>query len=257
MIHLFLTPSGDLMAFEKMPVKPTLDVKCHSHRACHCAELAFEAGAVRDIVDEYDNYCPHRYTKELESAKASAVKVKNRDEAIKYLFNSNLGEWYESSWQFFHDMKDNKIYSLEGYKMEIHDCVMCTHFVISRCDEGKCVNKLAIISPIEEQKVEVMQMNAVDAQAKQETKETIISLINSYWRFDNNQQPVSGYHDKQDLIDLILKPVPEEQKEPLVDTGSKETDFISICDELWNAGEVYAPKEFREYVKERFTITRK
>lgn len=126
MIHLFLTPTGDLKAFEK---------PLHIYS---------------DAPKEEDS---KMYRAALESAKASAVKVKNRDEAIKYLFNSNLGEWYESSWQFFHDMKDNKIYSLEGYKMEM-DYDMCGHACDdyeSHCWYRGCKNivKLAIISPIE------------------------------------------------------------------------------------------------------------
>jgi len=31
----------------------------------------------------------------------------------------------------------------------------------------------------------------------------IIELIEKYWRFDDNQQPMSNWHDKQDLIELL------------------------------------------------------
>ena len=31
----------------------------------------------------------------------------------------------------------------------------------------------------------------------------IIELIDKYWRFDNNQQPMSSWHDKQDLLELL------------------------------------------------------
>lgn len=31
----------------------------------------------------------------------------------------------------------------------------------------------------------------------------IIELIEKYWRFDNNQQPMSSWHEKQDLIELL------------------------------------------------------
>lgn len=31
----------------------------------------------------------------------------------------------------------------------------------------------------------------------------IIELIDKYWRFDNNQQPMSSWHEKQDLIELL------------------------------------------------------
>lgn len=33
----------------------------------------------------------------------------------------------------------------------------------------------------------------------------ILELIDSYWRFDNHQQPLSNWHEKQDLLDEIRK----------------------------------------------------
>jgi hypothetical protein len=34
-------------------------------------------------------------------------------------------------------------------------------------------------------------------------KDEIIKLINTYWRFDNDQDSTSTWHDKQDLISAI------------------------------------------------------
>lgn len=39
-----------------------------------------------------------------------------------------------------------------------------------------------------------------------------IRLVNSYWRFDNNQYPLSSWHDKQDLLKLLPKGM-SQQKE--------------------------------------------
>jgi hypothetical protein len=36
-------------------------------------------------------------------------------------------------------------------------------------------------------------------------KAEILELVNSYWKFDDNQQPVSNWHDKQDLLKAIDK----------------------------------------------------
>jgi len=33
----------------------------------------------------------------------------------------------------------------------------------------------------------------------------IIKLIDSYWKFDNDQQHLSTWHDKQDLIEAVKK----------------------------------------------------
>lgn len=35
--------------------------------------------------------------------------------------------------------------------------------------------------------------------------EEILQLIEDYWKFDNNQQPVSNWHDKQDLKEKVRK----------------------------------------------------
>jgi hypothetical protein len=33
----------------------------------------------------------------------------------------------------------------------------------------------------------------------------ILDLIDRYWKFDDNQQPVSNWHDKQDLLEAVRK----------------------------------------------------
>lgn len=33
----------------------------------------------------------------------------------------------------------------------------------------------------------------------------ILDLINRYWKFDDNQTPVSNWHDKQDLLEAVRK----------------------------------------------------
>jgi len=35
------------------------------------------------------------------------------------------------------------------------------------------------------------------------TKEDILKLIDSYWKFDNYQDHLSSWHDKQDLLKSI------------------------------------------------------
>lgn len=33
----------------------------------------------------------------------------------------------------------------------------------------------------------------------------ILDLIDRYWKFDNDQKPVSNWHDKQDLLEAVHK----------------------------------------------------
>ena len=35
---------------------------------------------------------------------------------------------------------------------------------------------------------------------REETKAEAVELLHSFWRFDNNQQPLSSWHEKQDYI---------------------------------------------------------
>jgi len=41
--------------------------------------------------------------------------------------------------------------------------------------------------------------------------EEIIDLIDKYWKFDNNQQHASNWHDKQDLLELFRKSTTQPQ----------------------------------------------
>lgn len=55
------------------------------------------------------------------------------------------------------------------------------------------------------------QFKEIIAELKQEqqkvseesNQEKVIELINTYWKFDKDQDPVSTWHDKQDLISAI------------------------------------------------------
>lgn len=35
--------------------------------------------------------------------------------------------------------------------------------------------------------------------------ESVCSLIRRYWRFDDGQQPMSSWHEREDLIELLNK----------------------------------------------------
>lgn len=82
--HFTLKEDGKLYWIKDMPVEPRRDsLICQSaaqgKTVCFCADLAFENGANRDVVDNYDDNCPHRYKSALQSAIESAIKVKNQD----------------------------------------------------------------------------------------------------------------------------------------------------------------------------------
>ena len=47
-------------------------------------------------------------------------------------------------------------------------------------------------------------------------KEETIKLIDKYWKFDGDQQPISNWHDKQDLLEL-LRTQPALSAEEIID----------------------------------------
>ena len=53
--------------------------------------------------------------------------------------------------------------------------------------------------------------------------EEIINLIDRYWKFDDNQQHASNWHDKQDLLELLRKSTP--QPHPTMSADKYMIDF--------------------------------
>lgn len=47
-------------------------------------------------------------------------------------------------------------------------------------------------------------------------KEKILQMVDAYWKFDKQQQPISSWHDKQDLLKAL-----EELLQPAVMQGSE------------------------------------
>ena len=60
--------------------------------------------------------------------------------------------------------------------------------------------------------------------------EEVIELINKYWRFDNNQQPMSSWHEKQDLLKKLSE---MHEANPVY---AKQGDYCAVCGctEFWN-----------------------
>lgn len=60
-------------------------------------------------------------------------------------------------------------------------------------------------------------------------KDKIIELINTYWKFDNDQDTTSTWHDKQDLITAIEKlTTPEAVKPKECESEYKHTFVVDL-----------------------------
>ena len=54
-------------------------------------------------------------------------------------------------------------------------------------------------------------------------KEKILQMVDAYWKFDNQQQPISSWHDKQDLLKAL-----EELLQPAVIKSLPDSDEIRM-----------------------------
>ena len=63
------------------------------------------------------------------------------------------------------------------------------------------------------------------------TKKQVIQLINNYWKFDNDQDTTSTWHDKQDLINEIEQ-LEEMQKAGVSQQRELLEDYQHFID--WN-----------------------
>lgn len=79
-------------------------------------------------------------------------------------------------------------------------------------------------------------VTTMESKTLQQVSEEAIQLINDYWKFDDNQQPVSNWHDKQDLIDkvesLLKERVESQQKriEELENELGKNNTLLKIAE---------------------------
>ena len=67
-------------------------------------------------------------------------------------------------------------------------------------------------------------------------KEKILQMVDAYWKFDEAQQPISSWHDKQDLLkalEELLQPAVSGRIEqficPNCTTKHNETDCQGYC----------------------------
>lgn len=143
------------------PEKPKYDVKCHSTHSCICASLAFENGANRDVVDGYDDNCPHRYQKALSSAIAQAVEFEDQEGILKVVFSYVVAN-VNSSWSFYwfrRHIKDG-LYTIPPTEIEVversryeHEYLGSARRIVERV--ARLVTQQSEPSPVEETQEEL------------------------------------------------------------------------------------------------------
>ena len=70
-------------------------------------------------------------------------------------------------------------------------------------------------------------------------KKEVIQLINDYWKFDNDQDNLSTWHDKQDLISeiekLTLTDVVEQCKHEYDHYTNTHGETVAVCSKCMDA----------------------
>lgn len=116
---------------EEIPKEPKYKVNCGGTHACTCAGLAFESGANRDVVDGYDDNCPHRYAAALQRVKDNAVLIREEDQDKAFMKlcgpmcvfqHGDTIEYFEEIWKRSVDLKNawkKKIKEGELYPLSV------------------------------------------------------------------------------------------------------------------------------------------
>jgi len=69
--------------------------------------------------------------------------------------------------------------------------------------------------------------------------EEIIRLINAYWKFDNYQQHLSTWHDKQDLLEAIRQAKIWDKPAVISECEHNNTEFKNIrCNVCEDCGDI-------------------
>ena len=153
------------------------------------------------------------------------------NERNNWILCDEVGNWYEkykskgaTVKQVAHlkDSEKKKEWTCEGgYKFCQKD------------DQGNCSCK---VERSEEVKKEIKSYTIKTEEAMgfhRTLQNKIRNLIDKYWRFDNHQQPLSSWHDKQDLLEEIYK---------ISISKDSQSDIESLREEITNRNEYYEDK---------------
>jgi hypothetical protein len=73
----------------------------------------------------------------------------------------------------------------------------------------------------------------------------ILDLIDRYWKFDDNQQPVSNWHDKQDLLEAVRKALRIHDvvgRSEQLPCGHKQVELVRYAAKCKDCGTVFETK---------------
>jgi len=158
-------------------------------------------------IPDYDNF--ERYNKALQSIPAIEIINPEVFENNSILFKN--AEGYHSS-PFLDGgclLKDNDTFLLpETIGYEIEEVEIPCPDNIEGCEvfHFKKVARLYVKADkgeTQEEMIDVMHKNAVEIHDSKVIIDAVKELVDKYWRFDNNQQHLSTWHDKQDLLKKI------------------------------------------------------
>lgn len=82
----------------------------------------------------------------------------------------------------------------------------------------------------------------MQTESKVSSVDEIIDLIDKYWKFDNMQYPLSSWHDKQDLLELLRK---NTEFQPIHTIGIDEDELERLAKEYFTSWKAYNTEQWR------------
>lgn len=184
-------PERGIVYNPNWPVEPK-DVKCNfGIDACTCAEVAFESGANHDVVDEYDDNCPHRYNSALQTAIREAKEMEDQDKATAIIYNT-LDFDEEKIVELKGLLKPATFYEVPDMKLEL--ITSCGYYDLSATTCYNCAG--SCYKPI--------QLYRIVSEPKQEPK---VETQEELWKYVITESVSWNGHnnDLQLLIDQFQK----------------------------------------------------
>lgn len=148
-----------------------------------------------------------QYEDKLQKCKKSSIGIENPEVLPNVCFNSLSDEWVIMNFKST-ILKEGDTFLLpDNLVFEIKEIPWKDGFSGAVINYSKLARLRLKESKVDSVDISVTELSSVDFQIRedirQQVKHEVISLVNNYWKFDNNQQPMSSWHDKQDLLNLI------------------------------------------------------
>jgi hypothetical protein len=179
---------------KEVPEEPK-EVNCGGTHACTCAGLAFESGANRDVVDGYDDNCPHRYTAALQLIKDNAVLIREEDQERAICYMWHVSNTMLPLYEFTKSLKENDSYPVSVEVILDEQCDSKCNVDV-QCESNPCKKYLVARIVEESVKLPFKEFKVKAGSVKIEKWNPVVDI--------QEEEPVEK---KPDIKEFLLIPV--------------------------------------------------